>query len=121
MIRETLRKVLIAITAVLVCTAGQATAQKYPERPIRFVVPFAPGGGTDILVRVIAPTGTPRHVVAWLNGEIGRALATPELREKLAPQGFEIITSTPERLSQFLKTDLAKYGRLIKHAGIRAE
>ena len=70
---------------------------------------------------LFAPLGTPREVVMRLNAEVARALATPDLREKLAAQAIEIKTSTPEELGALTKSRLAQMGKLIRDAGIVAE
>jgi tripartite-type tricarboxylate transporter receptor subunit TctC len=68
----------------------------------------------------LAPAGVPRDVLARLQGEIARILNTQEVRTRLAGEGAEVVASTPEQFSAFLKTETAKFERIIREARIRA-
>ena len=70
---------------------------------------------------VVAPAGTPKAIVAKLNAEIRKAIAAPDVREKLVAQGFTVVGSTPEELGKSTKEQLARYGTIMKQAGIKAE
>lgn len=70
---------------------------------------------------IFAPVNTPKEITARVNAEIARALAAPDLRERLAPQGVDIKTSTPEELAALTKTRLAQMAKIIKDAGIVIE
>lgn len=70
---------------------------------------------------VLAPAGTPKSVVATLNREIVKILHMPDARNRFASDGFEVIGGTPEDFSEFLKSELAKWSKLLRDAGIRAE
>jgi tripartite-type tricarboxylate transporter receptor subunit TctC len=70
---------------------------------------------------ILAPTGTPREVIAKLNGEIVGALARSEVREALGKQGAEPIPSTPEQFAAAIKTELQTMGKLVREAGIKVE
>ncbi len=70
---------------------------------------------------VLAPAATPREIVQRLNGEIIRTLHTPEVRDTLAREGFEPIGDTPEQFAALIKSEVARYGRLIRAAGIKPQ
>lgn len=70
---------------------------------------------------VVAPAGTPKAIVARLNAEIRKALALADVREKLVAQGFTVMGSSPEELGNATKDQLARYGTLMKQAGIKAQ
>ncbi|MBC7780270.1 MAG: tripartite tricarboxylate transporter substrate binding protein [Proteobacteria bacterium] len=69
----------------------------------------------------VAPVKTPRSIVARLNTDIVRALRLPELQDRLAEQGAEIIGGTPEAFGAYLKSEQAKWEKVIRQAGIKVE
>lgn len=68
-----------------------------------------------------APAGTPRAIVVKANGELNRAMSHPDVQEGFARQGFETRPATPEQFAAYVKSELDKWSRVIKEAGIRAE
>jgi tripartite-type tricarboxylate transporter receptor subunit TctC len=68
-----------------------------------------------------APAGTPRDVVARLQGEITGILKSAEVREKLAADGAEPVGSTPEQFAAFIKAEIDKWSKVVKAAGITVE
>ena len=80
-----------------------------------------PGFEATLWIGVFAPAGTPKDVVEFLNAEINRALAAPEVREKLSAQGGEVLgTSTADFAAQF-RRDIEKWKRVIIEANIQAD
>lgn len=77
-----------------------------------------PGYEFEIWFGLFAPSGTPKAIITRLNREIVKALATPDMREKLAQTGVDAESSTPEQLGQLLRSDVAKWAKIIKAAGI---
>jgi tripartite-type tricarboxylate transporter receptor subunit TctC len=72
-------------------------------------------------VAVLAPAKTPRPVIEKLNRELNAALKDPVIVDKLATLGIVSSPGTPEALSERMRSDLTKYGAVVKAAGIRAE
>jgi tripartite-type tricarboxylate transporter receptor subunit TctC len=70
---------------------------------------------------MLAPAGTPPPVIGKLHDAIVRALAQPEVRERLAAEGAEVIGSTPEEFAAHIEAELARMGKLIRDARIRME
>lgn len=69
----------------------------------------------------LAPAGTPKEIVARLNTEINAALKLPEVRAKLEAAGIEVQGGTPQDYAALIKSDLAKWGKVVKEAGIQQE
>jgi tripartite-type tricarboxylate transporter receptor subunit TctC len=69
----------------------------------------------------LAPAGTPKEIVAKLNAEINAALKLPEVRAKLEAAGIEVQGGTPQEYAALIKSDLAKWGKVVKEAGIQQE
>jgi len=70
---------------------------------------------------VSAPARTPRPIVDRLNGDIVRALNTPDLRERLLGMGADPVGNTPEQYTAFVQNEIVKWGKVIKAAGIKGE
>ena len=70
---------------------------------------------------ILAPPATPREVVNRLNAEIIKALAAPDLRQRLVDGGSEVIGNSPEAADKFLQSEIARWGAVIKSANIRIE
>jgi tripartite-type tricarboxylate transporter receptor subunit TctC len=69
----------------------------------------------------VSPAGTPGPVVARLNAEINKAIASPAIREKWLALGIEPVGGTPERFAEHVKKETAKWTDVIKRAGIKGE
>ncbi len=70
---------------------------------------------------VLAPLNTPKEVVARLNSEIIKILNTPEMKERLAAQGAEVLTNTPEQFSKFIRDEKSRWAQVIKTANLKVE
>ena len=68
---------------------------------------------------IFAPAGTPRPVVATLNKALNDALRAPDIQQRFSSQGLIPGGGTPEELGKFLRAEIAKWGALIKEAGIQ--
>jgi tripartite-type tricarboxylate transporter receptor subunit TctC len=70
---------------------------------------------------VMAPAGTPREIVERLNGEIGKVLARPDIRERFASQALDPGNLTAEQWADYLNAAKGKWGKLIREARITAK
>jgi tripartite-type tricarboxylate transporter receptor subunit TctC len=70
---------------------------------------------------MVAPPGTPKDIINKLNAEVVKALNTPELRQRLTDGGSEVIGNSPEEADRFLKSEIIKWGKVVKAAKITAE
>ena len=70
---------------------------------------------------VLAPAGTPKNVISRLNAELVKIMHSPELKEKLAATGTEPLTSTPEEFAAYIKREIAKWGDVVRKAGVKAD
>lgn len=80
-----------------------------------------PGYETETWLGLIAPSATPRDIVARINAEVLRVMALPDVRDKLLAQGLTLSRSTPDQFAAHIRSEHAKWSKLIKEAGIKAE
>ncbi|HEY9446085.1 MAG TPA: tripartite tricarboxylate transporter substrate binding protein [Burkholderiales bacterium] len=69
---------------------------------------------------VLAPAGTPAEVVTKLNGEIVSILKQPEIHDRLSREGADPVGNTPQQFGAFIKSEIEKWGKVIRAAGIKA-
>jgi len=80
-----------------------------------------PGYSMSTWYGAVAPAKTPRDIVVRLNQEILKALALPDVKERLASLGADIVATSPDETAAFFKTEVAKYTKVAKAANIRAD
>jgi tripartite-type tricarboxylate transporter receptor subunit TctC len=99
------------------------TEQRVPSLPD---VPTTREAGIDNFVVVswygiLTTAGTPRDIIARLNSEWVKIAAMPDTREKMQKIEFDVMSSTPEQFSEFIKTEIARWSKIIKEANISVE
>jgi tripartite-type tricarboxylate transporter receptor subunit TctC len=72
----------------------------------------------DIVTGLVAPAGTPREVIDILHRTVAKIIAPPEFRERLLKLGFDPVASTPEHFAEWIKLEIAKWGKVIRDANI---
>jgi tripartite-type tricarboxylate transporter receptor subunit TctC len=80
-----------------------------------------PGVVVNAWYVVLAPANTPVEIVARLRAEMARALLAPDVKADFAARGSEVIASTPEQFAAHIKSELAKWARVVKASGARVE
>jgi tripartite-type tricarboxylate transporter receptor subunit TctC len=100
-----------------------SSAQRVPTAPDTPTVAEQgmPGFETGSFQGVVGPAGIPRDTVARLNGELIKVLNSAEMKERFAKQGTEVRTGTPESLAQWLRTEQARWAKVVKESGEKFE
>ncbi len=75
----------------------------------------------DINFYILATAKTPNAAIAILNQHIAKALATQDVKDKLAAQSVEATVTTPEEAATILKNDIAEWGRILKQSGVKLQ
>ena len=100
--------------------ATKTRSQALPEIPT-----MAEAGYPDVegesWFAVLVPAGTPKEIITLLNHEIVKIIALPDMKERLATLGYEPVANTPDACAAQLRAELAKWTKIIRAAGIRAE
>jgi tripartite-type tricarboxylate transporter receptor subunit TctC len=72
-------------------------------------------------VGILVPAGTPPEIVSALHRESANILAQPDMKERLAALGYEVVASTPEEFAVRIKTEIEIWAKVIRAANIKAE
>jgi tripartite-type tricarboxylate transporter receptor subunit TctC len=103
----------------LLAVTGEKRHPSVPDAPT--VAEFLPGFLTGSWQSLLAPARTPPEVVAALNAEVARALASPDMKERLQAQGADPIGGPPAESMKFLRSELERFTRLVKETGYKAQ
>ncbi|MGO4330860.1 Bug family tripartite tricarboxylate transporter substrate binding protein [Cupriavidus sp. 2TAF22] len=117
-----LPSVLAHIKAGKVRALGVSSARRSPFAPdIPAIGETVPGYSGDLWVGLFAVKGTPREVTQKLAQTMQAALADKTLRDKLAAQGAEVLSGTPQQFAAMLKADLDKWAVIVKKSGAQVD
>jgi tripartite-type tricarboxylate transporter receptor subunit TctC len=75
----------------------------------------------EVWLAVIVPARTPKEIIALLHGEIVKIIALPDMKERMATLGFVPVGSSPEECAAYFRTEAAKWAKVIREAGIKAQ
>ena len=80
-----------------------------------------PGFDVSAWAGAIVPAGVPKAIIARLNAELNKALATPSVRDKLPEMGLEIVGGTPEQYAAHIKSEAVKWADVVKRSGAKVD
>ncbi len=106
------------LRAIAVTSAKRAA--ELPEVPTIAESGY-PGFEANTWYGLLAPAGTPAPVIAKLNTEVNRVLKMPEVRQRLAAEGGEVLGGSPQQFAALLRADHAKWGRVVKESGAKVD
>ena len=106
------------LRVLAVTTPKRSTA--YPDFPTLSESGF-PGFDTSLWFGLLAPSATPKDVVAKIHDDVIQVLKLPDVKERIASQGAEIVADTPAEFAAFISGESAKYAKIIKQAGVKLE
>jgi tripartite-type tricarboxylate transporter receptor subunit TctC len=101
-------------------TTGAARSPALPDLPT-VAESGVPGYEASLWYGFIGPARLPAEIVHRLNTEISAVLALPEVRERLASQGVDAHSTTPEEFARLLASDIDRWAAVVQRAGVRAE
>jgi tripartite-type tricarboxylate transporter receptor subunit TctC len=99
---------------------SKARAAVLPEVPTMAEAGYPDVEGSS-WTAVVVPAGTPKNIIASLNRMIAAIVALPDIKERLGALGYEPIGSSPEQCNEFFKIETAKWSKVIRASGIKAE
>ena len=103
----------------LIAVTNPVPVPNKPELPI--FADAVPGYDSRGWFGYVAPAGTPREIIRILNGGINRAMKAPEVADKMVASGLIIVTESPEYFGEIIRSDYAKYGKLVRDIGFKPQ
>ena len=103
-----------------IAITGETRLAALPEVPT-FIEAGLPNFDMGPWYGIAAPGGTPRVIIDKLAAEINRVLRMSDVREKLESQGMRPLISTPEQFGAHLKSEMAKFAKIVEAANIKIE
>ena len=100
--------------------AGAKRSSTLPELPTMSEA-GVPGFEASTWYALLAPAGTPRHIVAKLNGDVVKILKQPEVHGRLTAMAIEIVGGSPDELARHIRSEIPKWARVVKQSGARVD
>lgn len=104
----------------LLATSGRKRFPSTPDVPTLSELGFKDFEATS-WIGFLAPKGTPANVIDRYNREMVKILKSPEINKRLMDMEFEVIASTPKQFSDWIRTEIVRWGKVIKDTGAKAE
>ncbi len=106
------------VRAIAVTSAKRALA--LPDLPT-VAESGVPGYEVTSWNGILAPAGTPREIIARLNGELNKIIAAPDMKQRMIDNGFEPVGGTPEKFAEKIRAEIAKWAPVVKSAGVKVD
>jgi len=103
-----------------IAVIGNARSAAAPQLPT-IAESGVPGFSVNNWIGLFAPAGTPPDIVRKLNTEVMRIMQLPEITRRMEVEGERHTPNTPEQFGQFVRDEAAKWGKVVKEAGLKAE
>lgn len=100
--------------------SGSKRSPLLPELPT-VAEAGVPGYEANVWIGIVAPTGTPREIINKLNVEIAKILQIPQVKENMLSQGFEPAGGAPEQFGALIKSETAKWGKVVRESGAHVD
>lgn len=101
---------------------GVTTAKRVPVLPnVAAIAEFVPGYQSEVWYLIAAPAGTPKEIVSRLNTELLGILQTPAIRQTLEADAVVVIGDTPAESRELVRSEIAKWAKVVKSAGVRVD
>ena len=103
-----------------IAVTGETRSQSLPNVPTMAEAGYPETKGEQ-WVGVFAPAGTAKNIIAVLNREIAKAVASPDIKERLPVLGFAPVGSSPEELASLIRSDMDRWGKVIRAANLKTD
>jgi tripartite-type tricarboxylate transporter receptor subunit TctC len=90
-----------------------------PEIPA--IAETLPKFEVELVYAMVAPAGTPKDIIIKLNSQLVSILNNPEIKSQLNSKGFDVISSSPEQLGEYIKSEVSKWAPIVKKSGATAD
>ncbi|MBA3774926.1 MAG: tripartite tricarboxylate transporter substrate binding protein [Betaproteobacteria bacterium] len=100
-------------------TTGKTRSTLLPD--VAAVAETVPGYEASSWGGIIGPAGIPEEVVRKINADIVATLKTPEVKERLAQLGADVVANSPAEFAQVIRLEIDKWGKVVRAAGVKAE
>ena len=90
-----------------------------PEIPA--IAETLPKFEVELVYAMVAPAGTPKDIINKLNSQLVSVLNNPEIKSQLNSKGFDVISSSPEQLGEYIKLEVSKWAPIVKKSGATAD